>query len=132
MTHLHIPANRPLTEINPNDRRAAPTSQRVGVLISQDVEGGPEQHVELIQCCHCQRIWPFVRGSGNVRGWCGQCGKLTCGSNECDVCVPARQLLDNMAAGMPFHVARTHRPITARVEAAPPRKSPGGVILGKK
>lgn len=130
MTTILIPQRRDLAEFRREDRRAAPTGQRVGVLISQAYEGGPEQHTDLVQCGHCQQIWPYVRGSGVKRGWCMACGKITCGSADCDVCVSARQLLDNMGQGMPYHEARKHKPIVGRVEAEPPR-SAGGVILGK-
>ena len=126
-----VPKRRYLTEVPDEVRRSAPASQRVGVIVSQAYEGGPAIFMDLVACAHCGRLWPYCRGSGVERGWCMNCGKLTCGSDECDVCVPSEQLIKNMEAGMDYHTARKHKPITARVEAAPPRQSPGGVILGR-
>lgn len=122
MIALVIP-RRDLTEIRLDDRRAAPEAQRRGVLISQGYEGGPEQHIDLIQCCHCQQVFPFVRNSGVERGWCMNCGQITCGRHECDDCVPWQQMIANMEAGMPWAQAKRHRPIVGRVEAEPPRAS---------
>lgn len=123
-------SNRPksLTEVPLEDRRAAPEGQRIGVLISQDAEGGLEQHIDLIACCHCQRIFPFVKGSGRLRGWCLRCNKITCGPG-CEECVPWRQMLASMEAGMTFAQARRHRPIMASVPDGVPQ-SPAGVLLG--
>lgn len=115
------PQRRPLTEVSREHARAAPASQRRGVLISRAYEGGPEEHIDLIACVHCQRIFPYVRGSGNVRGWCMRCSGIHCGLG-CEECVPWRQMIANLEAGMGFDQAKRHRPVTASV---------GGVLLGK-
>lgn len=130
MIHLIVShRSRALTEIPLEDRRAAPESQRVGTLISQDQEGGPEQHIDLIQCCHCQRTWPWVKDSGRLRGWCNRCAAFFCGP-RCEVCVHWRQMLANMGAGLPFEEARRQQPIQVSVPCAVPQ-STGGVLLGK-
>ena len=127
---LLMPQRRDLTEIRPEDRRAAPASQRVGVLISQAYDGGPEQHIDLCQCIHCEALFPFVRGSGVTRGWCMGCNGMTCGRPCCDPCVNRRQMIENMERGLPWAEAKKYKPVTGRVEAEPPR-STGGVILGR-
>lgn len=120
------------TEVKAADRRAAPESQLRGVLVSTPYEGGPTQQLDLVQCCHCQRVWAYQRGSGVERGWCMNCSGITCGSRECDVCVPAEQLIKNLEAGMPFAVARQHRPIVggmATMEKC--EKTASGLLLGR-
>lgn len=132
MQHLHFPkATKELCDVPRKDRRSAPAAQRRGVGVLTPLEGGPVQEMDLCQCCHCQTIFVYVRGSGNIRGSCMRCGTngiaaITCGAPECDVCVPAEQLIENMGAGMPFHEARAYRPIKASVP-----RSPGGILLGK-
>lgn len=120
MTQIIVSAARPLTEVD-GTRRSAPAGQVRGVLVSQAYEGGPEQQVDLCQCCHCQAVFPYVRGSGAVRGWCMRCGGITCGNHLCDVCVPWQQLIANLEAGMDYEAARRHRPIVASVPAAVPK-----------
>lgn len=124
MTTIIMATARELTEVKRRDRRAAPAGQRRGVLVSRAYEGGPEQQHDVVQCCHCQRVWVYRRGSGVRRGWCMGCNGITCGSHACDVCVPFQQLLDNLAAGMDYEAARRHRPVKASVPAAPPKPAP--------
>ena len=121
MTLIIVPKQSELTEVPKAKRRSAPPSIRRGVLVSRAYDGGPEQHHDLITCCHCGRSWVYHRGSGRRRGWCMNCNSVTCGSNACDVCVPVRQLLDNMEAGMLFEEARKFRPVKANVPREPPR-----------
>lgn len=56
-------------------------------LITTDLDGNV-QHRECLKCVHCQKIEVIVRGSGKRRGWCFKCMGPTCGSKECDICVP--------------------------------------------
>lgn len=49
---------------------------------------------ETVQCVHCARHWIIVKGSGRVRGFCMNCGGITCGSKECNVCVPWQKKLE--------------------------------------
>ena len=131
MTLILIPqTSRALTEIPLEDRRAAPASQRIGVLTSQAYEGGPAQEIDLCSCVHCQMVFPFVKGSGTLRGWCMRCNGTTCGRPCCDVCVHWKQLLANMEAGLSWSQAKRHRPITVNVPCAVPA-SKGGLLLGK-
>ncbi len=118
---------RSLTDVPLEQRRSAPAHQRRGVLISRPHEGGPEQHIDLIQCCHCQRIWPWVQGSGKLRGWCMRCSGFFCGP-KCETCVHWQQLMANLGAGMTFEQAKRHNPIQASVPADVPKS---GILLGK-
>lgn len=133
MTLILVPKTaRNLTEVPLEDRRAAPKSQRIGVLLSRAYEGGPEQAIDIVSCVHCQAVWPWVRGSGNLRGWCCRCNGFFCGP-ECEMCVPALQMLHNMGdhgGAMPFDQAKRHRPITASVPAGVPA-SKDGILLGR-
>lgn len=49
---------------------------------------------ETLSCCHCGRAWITRPGSGTRRGFCMCCGKVTCGSKACDVCVPLEARLE--------------------------------------
>lgn len=96
---------------------SAPTGQKRGVLVSTPYEGGPVVQTDIVQCCHCSRVWVWVPGSGRRRGFCMRCNGITCGSHTCDACVPFEQQLDNMECGRPVDF----RPIVASVTAAPPK-----------
>lgn len=125
-----VPKTSELTEVKKADRRAAPVGQKRGELISTPYEGGPAQHHDIVQCCHCQRVWVYQRGSGIERGWCMRCNGITCGSHDCDVCVPAEQMLASMGAGMDYATARKHRPIAVSVPVETPKAAPK-IILGR-
>ena len=123
VTLIIVPSQRPLTEVS-TARRRAPASQRRGVLVSG--EGGKQECADLVQCCHCQAIFPFVRGSGTDRGWCMGCNQMTCGHALCDPCVPWQQMIANLEAGMDYEAAKRHRPIMASVPAGGlPRRREG-------
>ena len=131
-----VKQRRDLTEVRPEDRRVAPTGQRCGVLVSRAYAGGPEQQIDLVQCVHCQQVFPYVRNSGRDRGWCPNCKGITCGRKHCDPCVHWMQMLANMGAGRPWALAKRRRRIMGRVEAEPPKattrtvaKSDGGILL---
>jgi hypothetical protein len=49
---------------------------------------------ETRQCVHCGRHWIWQHGSGRVRGYCMNCGGITCGSQECNVCVPWQKKME--------------------------------------
>ena len=110
-----------LCEIPKKLFRAAPTGQRRGYLSMRAYDGGPEVQADLVQCCHCQNLFVYVVGSGTKRGWCTNCNGITCGCNECDVCVPWQQLIANMGAGLLFAEARRHRPISVNVPCIVPK-----------
>jgi hypothetical protein len=54
-----------------------------GTILVDDTEVA-----HTLQCCHCNRHFVSVKGSGTRRGFCMRCMKATCGSQKCDVCVP--------------------------------------------
>lgn len=47
-----------------------------------------------LQCCHCNRHFISIRGSGITRGFCLGCMKVTCGSAKCDEHVAFEKKLD--------------------------------------
>ena len=49
------------------------------------------------QCPHCSGHFVMRRGSGTRRGWCTACLAVTCGSEECDVCVPVEEKLNYLS-----------------------------------
>lgn len=69
-----------------------------GILIVTDVDG-KEYQADCLTCCHCRRAWVVKPGSGIRRGFCTKCQKVTCGSPECDACLPAEKRLDLFEAG---------------------------------
>lgn len=52
------------------------------------------------QCCHCNKHFLSVKGSGLKRGFCMRCMKVTCGSPDCDACIPFEEKLNQYAKGM--------------------------------
>lgn len=79
-------------------RRQASVLRPAGTLHIYDCDG-PEQTFDTVQCCHCQRHWVYVPGSGRKRGFCLKCNGITCGEPACDACVPVEQRLENIEAG---------------------------------
>jgi len=53
---------------------------------------------DTLQCTHCGCHWVVQPGSGIQRGWCLNCGGPTCGSRQCDVCVPLEKQIEMMEA----------------------------------
>lgn len=51
------------------------------------------------QCCHCQKHFVSVKGSGMIRGFCRRCMAITCGAPICDKCVPFEQKLEEYENG---------------------------------
>lgn len=100
-------------------RRAAPRGKRASTIVSTPLEGGRPVDGEMVMCCHCGRHWLWQEGSGNLRGFCMNCKGYTCGPG-CETCVPVQQLIENIEAGMPWEVARLHKPITV---------SRGGILI---
>lgn len=39
---------------------------------------------DTMQCVHCGHQWIPVKGSGKKRGFCLNCGGVTCGSHQCE------------------------------------------------
>lgn len=55
------------------------------------------QVASTLACPHCSGHFTMVRGSGRKRGYCLSCGAVTCGSPECDVCVPVEEKLNYLS-----------------------------------
>jgi len=104
------------------DRLTVPSSQRSGILISMPIDNDRVQQQDTVSCCHCGRVWLWVKGSGRVRGWCMRCNGVTCGNQACDECVPMLQMIQNLENGMSYEEARRHRNIIVSVP---------GLILSK-
>lgn len=54
---------------------------------------------DTAQCVHCNAHFVMERGSGKKRGWCMNCGGITCGGVECSRCVPFEKKLDMYEKG---------------------------------
>ena len=112
-------------------RRSAPSYARGGSFASDD---GKEYQRDLCRCCHCGRIWQWLKGSGRLRGYCQRCHGVTCGPT-CPMgghCVPIEKAVELMEAGVPWHeiphLADTGAlPVSVSVPAEPPQK----IILGR-
>ena len=61
----------------------------------------PLAELPTLCCVHCGGHWLPRPGSGNVRGWCGNCAGPVCGPG-CAACVPAEVLLENIEEGRPL------------------------------
>lgn len=108
---------------------AAPTHARMrGTLISTPIDGGKVVQSDTVQCVHCQAVWQWKPGSGKTRGFCLKCNGFFCGP-QCEACVPIEQVIENLEAGMPYHLARQHRPIRVTVDGDVPEAPK--IILGK-
>ena len=59
---------------------------------------GPDgiEEADTQQCVHCGGIFHIVKGSGTRRGFCMRCMGVTCGSKDCDTCIPFEAQLDHM------------------------------------
>ena len=53
-----------------------------GYIRREHADGLVEEH-DALQCCHCQRTWRYLAGSGRQRGWCASCQNVVCGRPEC-------------------------------------------------
>lgn len=47
-----------------------------------------------VQCCHCNKHYVSVKGSGQIRGLCLRCGGKTCGDPGCNVCIPYERAME--------------------------------------
>lgn len=65
-----------------------------GTILIDNVESA---HTK--QCCHCQKHFVSLKGSGTLRGFCRNCMAVTCGSPECNVCIPFKQKLTEYENG---------------------------------
>lgn len=76
-------------------------NSKEGVLISTPLDSDKIVSVKTRTCCHCNRVFLSVPGSGKKRGYCLRCMDSTCGNPACDACVPIEQRLENWEAGRP-------------------------------
>lgn len=63
-------------------------------LIIVTDESGKETVTDCVQCVHCQAVMRIVKGSGRKRGFCMKCHGPTCGTEECQKCVPVEAGLE--------------------------------------
>lgn len=63
-----------------------------GYIVYDTPEGKVER--DTFTCAHHGGIVEVVRGSGERRGWCGNCGRPTCGAKACDPCSPFMKALE--------------------------------------
>jgi hypothetical protein len=62
-----------------------------GVILRDGVE-----IASTLQCCHCNAHFISRRGSGQQRGFCMRCGRVTCGRRKCDSCKPFERWLEEV------------------------------------
>lgn len=55
---------------------------------------------DTYQCPHCGLHFVSVAGSGKRRAYCARCGKITCGSFLCDICIPIEKKLEASEKGL--------------------------------
>lgn len=73
----------------------ATTRNPKGYIIITD-QSGVIAELDTNQCGHCGRHFQIVKGSGTKRGFCLRCNKVTCGSPQCDECIPFEEQLKRM------------------------------------
>lgn len=73
---------------------ARSTRRPGGVLLADGKE-----IADTKQCCHCGMHFIMVRGSGKRRGYCMNCGDITCGSQACSPCMHFMKKLELYEAG---------------------------------
>jgi hypothetical protein len=55
---------------------------------------------DTLTCVHCDLTWIRQPGSGRKRGWCMNCGGVTCGKRECSECIPFEKKMDLYERGL--------------------------------
>ena len=69
-------------------------------IIINDPGCNQERHMDVLTCVHCQRAWIVQPGSGRMRGFCGKCNGVTCGSRKCCDCLgPIEKRIELYEAG---------------------------------
>lgn len=88
-------------------------------------EGGTVEH-DTLQCCHCGIHWEIKPGSGIRRGFCVPCGKVTCGREQCDACLPMEKFIDCVERG----IDPRNAPVKVHVPVDVPKAHlAGGIVL---
>jgi len=72
------------------------TRRASGEFTVTSPEGKIERGGQTLTCVHCGRMWEVEPGSGQRRGWCFRCNGATCGSKECQRCLPFERQLEIM------------------------------------
>ena len=54
---------------------------------------------DCLCCCHCSKHFFVTPGSGKKRGYCMNCGQVTCGQKKCDTCIHWKKKLELIEAG---------------------------------
>ena len=62
--------------------------QTASYILITGADGHTLEEYDLAQCCHCALHFRIQPGSGTLRGWCCNCGQITCGRQTCQSCVP--------------------------------------------
>lgn len=65
-------------------------------FIIMDDGSGPVETAATLMCAHCGNHWIVIKGSGRKRGFCLKCMAVTCGSPQCDTCVPFEKRLEKL------------------------------------
>ncbi len=69
-----------------------------GHILITDPDGG-DSGGDTVMCVHCQMHWIIKPGSGRSRGFCFNCGGVTCGKQGCEEhCVPFEKAIEEMEA----------------------------------
>lgn len=58
---------------------------------------------QTLSCSHCGAHWQVKPGSGRKRGFCSKCMAPTCGSKNCDTCIPFEKQLEAMEQRRRLH-----------------------------
>lgn len=78
-----------------------------------DMDMGNREVADTVQCCHCGKHHvvkdAILRASLGGMGFCAQCNHVTCGTVECQPCVPQEVQLENREKGRLDY--KSYRPI---------------------
>lgn len=62
------------------------------------------EKADTAMCCHCNAHFVMIAGSGKKRGYCLNCGSITCGKPECHECIPFEKKLELVEKGILKHL----------------------------
>lgn len=70
-----------------------------GAMLYTHLDGVGDSNEDTVQCVHCDAHWVIQPGSGKQRGFCMNCGGVTCGKELCETqCRPREQLIEEIEA----------------------------------
>lgn len=64
-----------------------------------DKESGRKTVRDCLQCCHCALQFFVEPESGKKRGYCMNCGAVTCGQPKCDPCIHWKRKIELIESG---------------------------------